>query len=151
MTYRFLLALLVTVILQGFQSVDVGAPAPQQILYVSVLQLIATPGQYNDKLICVIGFLKMGHEGDLLFLHEEDGKHVILENAVRVQGTEQMRKESEKLDNKYVKLTGVFQAGDRGKLPFFSGKIAEVRTCEFWSDPNNPISRKIRELPGVAK
>jgi hypothetical protein len=114
-----------------------------------MLQLIATPEQFNGKLISVIGFLTMEHEGDRLFVHQEDAVHAILNNAIQVERTKQMFADREKLDLKYVKLIGTFQARDGQKIPFFSGAIV-VKSCDLWSDPAHPISQRIREIPGVS-
>jgi hypothetical protein len=142
---RLLPALVLMFILRGFQTAEIHAET-QKLIYPSLLQLIVNPEQYEGKAISVIGFLSMGREGDLLFFHEEDGRHGILENAVQVQETEQMHRDAEKLNLKYVKLTGVFRASDRKKIPFYSGIITDVRSCDLWSDPNYPMSQKIHDL-----
>jgi hypothetical protein len=88
----------------------------------------------------------MEREGDVLFFHEEDATNVILQNAIRVQETAQMHRDAEKLHLKYVKLSGIFHAGDRKKIPFYSGIITDVRSCDLWSDPQYPMNQKIHDL-----
>jgi hypothetical protein len=97
------------------------AQVTQQAVSVSMLHLLTTPEQFDGKLVSVIGFLTMDHEGDLLFAHQEDAVHVILGNAVQIVGTKQMFAEREKLDMKYVKVLGTFKAGNRRRIPFYSG------------------------------
>ena len=45
------------------------AQSTQQAVSVSMPQLLTTPEQFDGKLVSVIGFLTMDHEGDLLFAH----------------------------------------------------------------------------------
>jgi hypothetical protein len=143
---RFLCVLALLLVLQGFQTGELRAQRAQKIIYPSMLQLIVNPEQFEGKEISVIGFLSMGREGDLLYFHEQDEKHAILQNAIQVQESAQMHRDAEKLDLKYVKLSGIFHVNDRSKLPFYSGTIADVRSCELWSDPNYPVSQKIHDL-----
>lgn len=143
---RISLVMGLVIVLIAVQTVEIRAETAQKLIYVSLLQLIVNPEQYDGKIIGVIGFLSMGREGDLLFVHQEDERHVILENAVQVQETKQMHQDIEKLDNKYVKLTGTFHVNDRGRVPFFSGAVTDVRSCDPWSDPLKPLSTKIRDL-----
>lgn len=140
-----LTALSVTPHLGDAQTISTAQPA-----YASALQLVTTPERYDGKLVSVIGFLGMEHEGDLLFVHEEDQKHLILSNSVRVDGTKQMFKNREQLDMKYVKLLGVFRAGDRVKDPLIVGTLTDVTSCEVWSDPKNPLSRRLLTIPGIS-
>jgi hypothetical protein len=140
----FVLALII--ILTAVQRVEIRAETAQKLISVSLLQLIVAPENYDGKLIGVIGFLSMGREGDLLFAHQEDERHVILGNAVQVHETKQMHQDIEKLDNKYVKITGTFHANNRERIPFFSGAVTEVRSCDLWSDPLKPLSDKFHNL-----
>jgi len=124
-----------------------GSPqTAQQPTYVSMLQLLTMPEQFNGKVVSVIGFLSMNYEGYLLFAHQEDAVHVILGNAVQIEGNKQMSAETEKLDQKYVKVLGTFRASDRRRVPFYVGAIVDIRSCDFWSDPQHPASQKIRDL-----
>lgn len=125
---------------------NAAAQQTQQPTYVSMLQLVTTPEQFEGKLVSVIGFITMNHEGDLLFAHQEDAVNVILNNAVQIEGTKQMFSDREKLDLKYVKILGTFQISAKKKVPFYSGEIVNIRSCEAWSDPDHPASQKIRDL-----
>jgi hypothetical protein len=126
------------------------AQPAQQAISVSMLQLIATPEQFNGKLISVIGFVTLDKEGDLLFAHQEDAVHWILGNAIQVAETKQMFADREKLDQKYVKIIGIFRASDRHRIPFYSGTIEEIGSCDLWSDPAHPISQRFKERQGPA-
>jgi hypothetical protein len=141
----FFSLLLVSYFIGGPRS---GAQSAQQPLFVSMLQLLTSPDKFDGKVVSVIGFLTIDHEGDRLFAHQEDAVHVILGSALEIQGTKQMLADREKIDMKYVKVLGTFQASDRRRTPFFSGAIVSVQSCEFWSDPKTPMSQVIRRQPG---
>ncbi len=118
-------------------------------VYVSVLQLVTTPEQFDGKLISVIGFLTMDREGDYLFAHQEDAVHVIINNAIQIEGTKEMLAEQGKLNQEYVKVLGTFHLGERERVPFYSGSITGVRSCSFWSDPQHPMSRVRKDRTGT--
>lgn len=120
--------------------------ATDQPLYVSMLQLITTPERFDHKLVSVVGFLTVEREGDRLFAHQEDALHSILGNAVLIEGTKEMFRDRERLQLKYVKILGTFEASGRKRNPFYSGSVVRLRSCEFWSDPAHPSQGKIREL-----
>jgi hypothetical protein len=114
--------------------------------YVSLVQLISTPERFNGKRIVVTGFLQLGSEQNLLYLHEQDSAHGILENAVLVNTNGQVRKGKEQLNMKYVRIVGFFRTADRQRSPFNSGTIGNIESCRFWSDPAHPMRERIKEM-----
>lgn len=147
-------AILISLILGSTLLVNYPSHAqtvsPEKRTYVSMLQLIATPEKFDGKQVVVTGFLQLGHEADLLYVHQEDQKHGILENAIEVEATEEMGKNKAKLNMKYVRLLGVFKAPDKRKSPFLGGMIANIENCDLWSDPEHPMSIKLKELVGTS-
>lgn len=121
----------------------------QQPTRVSLVQLIATPEKFNDKLVVVMGFLGMSREGDLLFLHQADAENMIDSNAIWVRRTEQIGKDREKLNMKYVRVIGSFRENFKEQLGNPRGGIPDVQNVTVWSYPANPISRKLGTIPGV--
>lgn len=116
--------------------------------YVSLVQLITTPERFNGKKVVVTGFLELRHEESLLYLHEEDNAHGILENAIGVSTNRQIRNDKEILNLKYVRIVGYFRASDRQKSPFHSGTIGNIENCRLWSDPAHPMRERIKEMLG---
>lgn len=110
----------------------------------NVVQLIATPEKFDGKLISVIGFLRLDHEGYLLYLGKEDYDNAVLANALWVDATEKMGKNREKLELKYVKIVGTFRAGHEKRNLFSPGGITDIRNCQFWSDPAHPLEGQIK-------
>jgi hypothetical protein len=110
---------------------------------VSIVQLVANPEKYDGKVVFGIGFLNVTREGSLLYLGKEDYDHVILENAIWVNRTENLWRDREKLDLKYVKFVGTFKAGHKGHAYYQSGGIADLTSCVFWSDPEHPVRQNM--------
>jgi hypothetical protein len=116
--------------------------------HVSMFQLIATPERFDGKLISVVGFLTLGREADDVFPYELDVIHLLTSNAVAVERTKEMEKNEASLNRKYVHLIGIFRKADKEQLGV--GLITKITTCQIWSDPNLPISRRLREIPGLS-
>ena len=114
---------------------------------VSLIQLIATPEKFDGHLVAVCGYMDMGREGDLLYLHQVDSENAVLSNAVWVRRTETMNKSL--LNHRYVIVIGVFKVSYKEQLGSPPNGITDVKEVRIWSDPNNPIRDKIEHLPGV--
>ena len=113
---------------------------------VSEIQLIANPDGFDGSLVTVTGFLILGEHPEFvnqepfLYLHEEDAKNLLVENAVRVVASRQMQDDREKLDHMYVTLTGVFRVSHaKGPDSTHKGTVTEVQRCRVWSNPSHPI------------
>lgn len=122
------------------------ATAPTRPPVVSIVQLIATPEKFDGKLVSVIGFLRLEHEGYLLYLGKEDYDNVVLANALWVDATEEMGKNREKLELKYVKIVGTFRAGHEKRNLFSPGGITDIKNCQFWSDPAHPLEGRVKSM-----
>jgi hypothetical protein len=124
-----------------------AAPAVNQAIPASLIQLIANPEKYDGKLVTVQGFLKLG-EHPALWVHDEDFKNVLWSNSIWVEPSAQMVREGEAIEFMYVDLEGVFRAGHQGHLYFLSGGIGQIRSCTAWSNPRRPRSlRAENEIP----
>ncbi len=134
-----MLRLLITAIL--FLSVvacrDASQIVPQRV---SILQLVAAPDTWNGKLVQTIGFLRLEHEGDALYLHEDDFRHRLSDNAVGVDIPERFPARA-KLSMNYVLVEGVFRAADPRDAASFPGTISAVQRAEVWSSPEDPGAR----------
>ena len=129
----------------GFGQENRSEPTP-----VSIIELIANGEKFNGKMIMVRGFLHIGqepHHGveSYLYLHEEDAKNM-LDNGLYVIPSEQMIKDQEKLDRRYVLLTGRIAIVRAANAPP-GVMIKGVENCVPWSDPTRPIgdSPKMRK------
>ena len=113
---------------------------------VSVIQLIATPEKYDGKLVSVIGFLRLEHEGYLLYLSKQDYDNVVLADALWVDATEDMGRRRGQLELRYVKIVGTFRAGHEKRNLFSPGGITDIQNCQFWSDPAHPLEDRIKSM-----
>ena len=103
----------------------------QADLSVSLIRLIATPEKYDGEPVDVIGFLRLEFEGNRLYLHEDDYKYNITENAVRIGVTKKQRPEFENKNMHYVIVVGTFKAGKRGTSNP-NGTIVDIANVEVW-------------------
>lgn len=118
----------------------------EQPIPVSLIQLIANPEKYDGKLVFGIGFLNLSREGDILYVSREDFDNVILENGIWIDRTEEIGRNREKLNLKYVKFVGTFHAGHRGHAYYHSGGMSDIKSCIAWSDPGHPLRQKMDEM-----
>ena len=113
---------------------------------VSVIQLIATPEKYDGKLVSVIGFLRLEHEGYLLYLSKQDYDNVVLADALWVDATEDMGRRRGQLELRYVKIVGTFRAGHEKRNLFSPGGITDIQNGQFWSDPAHPLEDRLKSM-----
>lgn len=93
--------------------------------HVSIIQLIATPLDFDGKKVMVCGFATMEFEGTALYLTRDDMKHSNDKNGLwlDVRDWEVKRKQ---FDRQFIKAFGVFKAGIKGHRGAFSGTIQEI-------------------------
>jgi hypothetical protein len=136
------------VVIMGFCAVGRGQEQP---LPVSLVQLIANPERYDGKLVNVEGFLPFGGvDGDEIFLGKADYENGIQANGVWVERTKQMLRDRAKLYSNYVVIEGVFRREKKppSYLPHLAGRITDIRRCQFVSDPDHPVAKRLREMRG---
>ena len=136
------------VLIIGLSLLSSAALGQERPKPVSLIQLMANPEKFDGMLLMVQGFLRIEHEKKHgvhvnLYLHEEDAKN-LLWNETLVVPSDQMLKDEEKIDRKYVFLTGVFHTVHAAGNDSLSsaGVFKDIRSCIPWSDPKRPISDK---------
>lgn len=117
----------------------------------SIIELIANPERFDNKLVTVQGFLRIGLEKHhsteaVLYLHQEDARNLLGSNMVLVIPSEQMLRDQEKIDRMYVVLAGVFHAVHAANGSY-SAVLKDVRSCTAWSDPRRPVGDSGPETP----
>ena len=120
---------------------------------ISLVQLLASPQQFDGKAVMVQGFLRFYRQPKhglnvFLYLHEEDAKNLLDSNTVLVIPSKQMLRDEEKLDRTYVHMTARF-AGVRavGEESPGAGVLKDVQDCSVWSDPHRPIGEPGNSRP----
>jgi hypothetical protein len=96
---------------------------------VSLIQLIANPEKYDGKLVQVVGFLRLEHEGDALYLHEDDYMHELYGNAIGIGVTKEWKWPKDDVNMRYVMVVGTFRAG---KSNLYSGTIVKITNVVPW-------------------
>jgi hypothetical protein len=113
-------------------AVQTSPAKVEEVVDVTLVQLIANPERFDGKLIRVIGFLRLEFEGNVLYLHREDYENALLGNGIWVDVTSEMKKNSESLNMNYVLLVGNSSASDRGHMGMWSGAIKKINRAELW-------------------
>jgi hypothetical protein len=102
-------------------------------LNLSIINLIATPEKYDNKIVRVIGFLNLEPEGNALYFHREDYVRVLKQNSIPI--AIEINSETKKFSGKYVLVEGVFHSVNDPYYIIASGYIQEIqRLAEVGGD-----------------
>ena len=107
---RFLLAALCIV--------SLGASAQQATRppRVSIIQLIATPEQFDGKEVWVSGYLQLEPEDTWLFLHRDDAVNGLTQNALWInQDSKYVAEHTDEINCHYVDVAATFKANDKAR------------------------------------
>lgn len=101
---------------------------------VSLIQLIATPERYHQKIVQVVGYLNLEFESNAIFLHKEDFDNVLTNNGLWVMFSDRIRNEKKLTDysKKYVILEGTFDMHAKGHFWLYSGTIKNINRLDNW-------------------
>ncbi|MFC1855973.1 hypothetical protein ACFL2A_05480 [Thermodesulfobacteriota bacterium] len=80
----------------------------ERYLYVSMINLIATPEKYYGKKIRVTGFAQIEFEWHYLHLSENDAKYKIIPNSIELELNYTKRDKYKDITRKYVEVIGIF-------------------------------------------
>lgn len=109
--------------------------ASAQSVDVSLINLIATPREFDGKQVRVIGFARLEFEGNAIYLHREDYLQGITKNGLWLDVERLPKKSSASVNNRYVIVEGVFSMTDKGHLGLWAGSIQKVTRMDLWSAP----------------
>ena len=104
-----------------------------ELLFISLIQVVQSPQQFDGQPIRVIGVANVQYEATGLFISESDLQNSVTKNGVwiSIPSSDANRK----LHGKFVLVEGTFDAGNRGHLGMWAGSIKDVKRFELWSDP----------------
>ena len=103
--------------------------ANQNAIPVSLITLIANPDRYEGKVVRVNGFVQLEFEGNAIYLHEEDFRRAITDNALWLEVPQGFRGYEA---GSYAIVEGTFTAKHHGHMGGFSGGITNVTRLEPW-------------------
>lgn len=103
----------------------------------SLVRILADPGQFEGRVVRVIGFCSIEFEGNALYLHREDYEQGISKNGVWLSLGNELPSAREDLASsvheKYCIVEGRVTARDTGHLGMSSGAIRDITRLDFWS------------------
>ena len=97
------------------------------------MQLIANGTEYGRKVVQVIGFVGLEFEGNAIYLHEEDFRHVITKNGLWLDVTDDILKRRKEFDQQHVLVEGTFNAKEKGHMGAWSGMIEKIKRFDKWT------------------
>ena len=99
-------------------------------IFVSMIQLIATPKSFDGKRVIVTGVPRIEFEGTCLFLHKEDYDVGLAPNAIWLAVPRDKYIAWKALEGKYVYVHGIFSAEDKGHLSVYGGTLRDITRFE---------------------
>ena len=104
---------------------------------VSIINLIATPEQFDGKKVYVKGYAHFEFEGNALWLSATDFKNGIIKNAVWLDIPSGIEIDVASLQDRHVWVIGEFDTSRNGHLGAFSGTIIVKKAGVV--QPNNRV------------
>ena len=108
------------------------ASGEEELLRISIVQLLANPEKFEGKLVTVQGFVRLEFEGDAIYLHKEDYEHGLRSNGLWLNAKECKQMDGSKFDAGYALVSGRFTSSRRGHMDLWSGEIGDVQYCIGW-------------------
>lgn len=102
----------------------------EDVVLVSMINLIATPEKYEGKSIRVVGYAVI-EKDKCIFLSEEDARKKITKNAVWID-IGKLQVQYRLLNRKYVLVEGIFNYKNKGDMSMLSGTIKNISRLEEW-------------------
>lgn len=104
-----------------------------QTVDVSLINLIATPKDFDGKRVRVIGYVRFEFEfeGDSIYLHKEDSLRHIAKNGLWL-GVDMPAKQKVRVNNRYAIVEGVFSMEEMGHFGMWSGSLKQVTRLDPW-------------------
>ena len=113
----------ITVLLAHLRAQD------ETVRWTSLINLIANPNVYDGKIVGTYGFLCLREEQNILYLHDEDYRHLLLKNGLTLRAQpEQIRAMGDK-NYQYVRIVGTFDAHGPGSHAT-SGVLGNIKRVE---------------------
>ena|SRR5438270_326678 len=123
-----------------------GATEP---IEVSMVQLLANPARFQNKLIQVEGYLHVKFEDECLYLSKEDADYLNGKHALWISYSDALSKRPNKpldyFDCKRVILIGIFNKNQTGHMGDEAGgitKVSDLMETIRWYDGNKDLKNR---------
>ncbi|MDR7298870.1 hypothetical protein J2X16_004238 [Pelomonas aquatica] len=110
-----------------FANIAVAEP-----IDVSLINLIATPADFDGKQVRVKGFARVEFEGNAIYLHRDDYLYGITKNGIWLDLEKASNKSAASADKRYVLIEGVFSMKEQGHFGMWSGSIKHITRIQPW-------------------
>ena len=104
----------------------------EEIIPVSLYQLVTTPERFEGRKVRVKGYLHLEFEGDGLYPHREDFQRSLLKNGVWFNAEQCGSIAGVPINDEYVLVEGTFSSENTGHMGLWSGEISDVTRCILW-------------------
>ena len=108
----------------------------------SLLQLLASPAQFEGRRVLVRGFCHFGFEEHAVYLYREDSDRMNSDNGLWLETDE----ERSDLNETFVNVAGFFTARNHGHLGAWRGAIEHITRLER-APSRAEIERSIQPIP----
>ncbi len=117
----------------GASCADVDKKGQCAIYDVSLVALIAAPERFDGKTVRVVGYAHLAFNNTGIYLSRESFEQGAQKNGVWLElAADALTARANDLTDRYVRVTGVWNAHDFGNLGLWSGQIERVRSLEAW-------------------
>ena len=115
-------------ILFGWVGPVVAGPKPSaaKSVDVSLIQLIASPAQFEGKRVRLRGYCHFAFEEKAIYLHREDSEMLNPQNGLWLDTSEPRQDVSDT----YVIVEGTFTAREQGHLGLWPGALVQITRLE---------------------
>jgi hypothetical protein len=96
--------------------------------FVSLVRLVADPGEFDGRRVRVAGFMSLEFEGDALYISREDDDRDLTKNAVWLE----LATRRPTFDRGYALVEGTFRGSRTGHMGLFSGALEDVGPIVRW-------------------
>lgn len=96
----------------------------------SIINLIASPQQFNSKQIRIVGYVRLELEGNAVYLNRDDFSEGIRKNGLWLDVETMSPAQLTNINGRYALVEGTFSMGDRGHLGMWSGAITKITRIE---------------------
>ena len=104
-------------------------PRSDETTEVSIKQLLDNPKQYDGKFIRVIGYVYLEFEGNIIS-NGPDKKYKRPVRDVWLKVSDEIKRERDKYNEKYVLVEGTFNAKEHGHMGLSIGTIENIKRFE---------------------
>ena len=102
----------------------------EEPLDVSMVSIIATPNQFNGKLVRVSGYLNIEFENVELYLHKEDCAQGLTKNGAWLDLNRETRRKFDPMKLHYVFVEGIVDSTHLGHMGATSVTLTKIQRVE---------------------